>query len=310
MKKKFCCIGATNLDLCGSAHYPLIEGDSTLGHITNTVGGVGHNIATNLSRLTDECLFITTLGSDSFSHLIEHELDNNKNLSVIKNKVDHASGLYLYIENEKGEMIHAINEMGINDLLTPKALSQYESIILSSEYVVLDTNIPQESIEYICSLNVKVITDPVSCKKSEKLKNVYDKLYILKPNAIELNAMTGVTINDEKDIVRASHLLIDKGVNHIITTRGAKGAVYVDKDTTLFVESPKLEHIVNTTGAGDSFTAGVCYSLLHNLSPLDIIKHAIGCSLLTLQSPHPISDKLDPNNLEEVINESIFRYRT
>ncbi len=310
MKKYFCCIGATNLDLCGSALYPLIQGDSTLGRVTEIVGGVGHNIATNLSRLTKDCIFITTIGNDGFATIIEHELDNNKSLCVIKNKVDHASGIYLYIENEHGEMIHAINEMEINDMLTPASLSEHEGIIKGAEYVVIDTNIPQESIEYICSITSKVITDPVSCKKSEKLKNVLDKLYILKPNEIELGAMTGLEIKREEDIIKASNILLDKGVRCVITTRGAKGAVYIDRETTLFVDSPKVDNIVNTTGAGDSFTAGVCYSLLNNLAPLDIIKHAIGCSMLTLQSPKPISDKLNLNNLEEVINESIFRHRT
>ncbi|NLZ68430.1 MAG: hypothetical protein GX903_05465, partial [Spirochaetales bacterium] len=274
--KEYCLvIGATNLDLCGKADSLLIKGDSTLGSIKETVGGVGHNIAVNLALLGLPTTFLTTLGSDSFSLIIQKELAKYPELELIVNKVEHSSGLYLYIENQKGEMINAINQMEINNYLTPDVLAEHEELIKKAKLVIIDTNIPQESIGYILSLNPNNLIDPVSCAKSQKLLPFLNKIKILKPNLIELETLTKRTIKTEADLINACKALIELGIETIITTRGKQGSLYFDKTTTLFVENPKVENIINTTGAGDAFCSGVSYSLMHNLAPLDIIKVAM-----------------------------------
>ena len=303
-------IGATNLDICGKANNLLIKGDSTLGSIKETVGGVGHNIAVNLALLGIQTTFITTVGNDSFSLIIQKELEKYPELELIVNKVEHSSGLYLYIENQKGEMINAINQMEINNYLTPEVLSEHKEKIKKAKLVIIDTNIPQESIGYILSLNPNNLIDPVSCAKSQKLLPFLNKIKILKPNLIELETLTKRTIKTESELIYACKALIELGVETIIATRGKQGALYFGKTTTLFVENPTVDNIINTTGAGDAFCSGVSFSLMHNLSPLDIIKVAMECSIITMQSESPISDKLNQTRIKELINESIFRYRT
>ncbi len=47
--KKIIVIGALNLDICGRSTTKFMPGDSTIGEVSHSIGGVGYNIARNLS---------------------------------------------------------------------------------------------------------------------------------------------------------------------------------------------------------------------------------------------------------------------
>lgn len=308
MKDYFIVIGATNIDVCGKSDYPLIKGDSTLGKVNTTIGGVGHNIAVNLTNLGLNTIFITSIGNDGFSRLAKADLKSYENMGIIVNHVNHGSGIYLYIENSKGEMIHAINDMSINDYLIPAVLAKHKTLIKEARYVIIDTNIPIDSIEYITTLNKNIIADAVSCEKSKKLLPFLDKIKILKPNILELETLAKRNIKNDDDVIEAAKTLIDKGCEIIVTSLGKKGSVYIDKKEIVFLENPKTKKIANTTGAGDSYTAGLCYGLINGYDSLEILKIATSCAIITMETEEPISNNLNAERMKEIKNESIFGY--
>ena len=120
-RKEILVIGATNTDISGKCLYPLVMGDSNIGKVTTSLGGVGHNIALNLSRMGKDVSFITSLGSDNFGCNARNEL---KDAMDISHSVffDGPSGVYLYVSDEKGEMVVAVNDMGAAKEITPSFL--------------------------------------------------------------------------------------------------------------------------------------------------------------------------------------------
>jgi pseudouridine kinase len=65
-----CVIGAVNVDISGTPDADYVAGDSNPGHVRITLGGVGRNIAENLSRLGHRIMMITVLGEDANAQLV------------------------------------------------------------------------------------------------------------------------------------------------------------------------------------------------------------------------------------------------
>jgi len=95
---------------------------------------------------------------------------------------------------------------------------------------VVDTNIPEQSIQYVVELcnkvKVPLLIEPVSVKKAEKLRNVLSKIDYITPNMEELESLSGIKIDEEKDMVRAVESLKNKRVKNIVVTLGERG-IYI-----------------------------------------------------------------------------------
>ena len=96
--------------------------------------------------------------------------------------------------------------------------------------------------------------------------------------------------------------LVDKA-EHVIISLGGEGALYIDKNFSLFAYPLRVkENVVNTVGAGDSVVAGfVNYMLKHN----DVeraFRFAVACGTATSFS----EDIGELNFIEEIYNKLVI----
>ena len=66
-------VGAVNMDLSGTPASALRSGDSNPGRVVMTPGGVGRNIAENLSRLGRAVSLVTVTGRDAYGRVIRQD---------------------------------------------------------------------------------------------------------------------------------------------------------------------------------------------------------------------------------------------
>lgn len=189
-------IGAINTDIGGNTYGEFKSHDSNPAAISRTFGGAGHNIAYNLALMGLPVKFITAFGDDS-DEALEHcksiGLDVSDSMIVPGGR----SSIYLYINDNKGEMVAAVSDMEIYDNLTPIYIAGKMDILRAAHAVVLDTNIPQETIEFVVkNCGVPVICDTVSTSKALKLKNCLSGITALKPNRYEAEVLTGISISN------------------------------------------------------------------------------------------------------------------
>ena len=190
-------VGGVNMDIGAVSAGALVARDSNPGHVTTSLGGVGRNIAHNLCLLGQHTAMVTVMGDDDFGRRVqENAKDIGLDLSASAVLPDCRTGTYLYICGPDGDMALAVNDMAIYDRMTPDFLRQRLDFINGADLVVLETNLPEESIRWLCdNCKAPILADPVSTIKAEKLRPVLEKLAALKPNRLEAELLSGMPLN-------------------------------------------------------------------------------------------------------------------
>ena len=201
-------------------------------------------------------------------------------------------------------MLVAANDMRIMDLLPEDYLPAQKDVLQSADAILCDANPPAERIAQLTELagDVPVFADPVSVAKGGKFLAVLDRLYLLKPNLIELQYLSGLPCGTEDEIRAAAKSLLDKGLCSIAVSLGTKGCYYADREGRSFFRSlTPVADMANATGAGDAFTAGLATAFSRGAEPEDMVDYALACGLLAVQS----EDTINPQLSDEAVRKTL-----
>jgi pseudouridine kinase len=295
-------IGGANMDISGTPTASLVMGDSNPGKITISRGGVGRNIAENLSRLGVQVEFITVLGDDVYGQEI---LKNCRELGMHMEHTLVAAGestsTYLCINDERGEMEVAVNEMDLYRLLTPEYLEPKLPLINRGQLLILDANLTEEAIVFLAEhCRVPILAEPVSAAKSKKFYPILDKLYGIKPNRLELSALTGISATSERNLFKAATELINKGVKEAYISLSSEGVLCVNQEG-----AKKLpcfgSQVVNSTGCGDAFMAAIAWASLKDKSLEEKTRAGLAAAAICIEAEGAINTGLTEETLEEKI---------
>ena len=255
-------IGGANVDIGGRPAAALALRDSSPGYVSQRYGGVGRNIAHDLRLLGEPVNLIAAFGGDLYGEgLRESCLALGMDLSMALFLPERRSSTYLYLCDERGEMLAAVSDMEIVRCLTPEALEGSLERLNASRAVVVDANLEEETIRWLAQhCTAPLYADPVSSAKAPRLRPLLGRLRALKPNALEAAALTGET--EPEAALRA---LLALGVKRVFLSRGAQGLL-VGEGETLFSLPCEDRPVVDATGAGDAALAAVVWADLQGWS--------------------------------------------
>ena len=112
-------------------------------------------------------------------------------------------------------------------------------------------------------------------------------------------------ITDEDSLEQAGKKLIEKGLKTLYISLGRDGCLYMDENRTLRRKMKPVEEMVNASGAGDSFLAGVLSGILHGCSTEEALDYGLAAGRLAVQSNEAISPALNLETLKKIIKENI-----
>lgn len=254
---KITVIGSINMDLVVKTNEIPKLGETLLGEeLLQIPGGKGANQAAAIGKLGGKVAFLGKLGNDNFSKVLLKELEEaGVDTSYIENE-DISSGLaVINVDKEGNNNIVVIP--GANGLVDDSYLARHESVFKESEILVFQHEIPLETVKYGLKLGKELgkitILNPAPAMDLDD--ETIENIDILIPNEHELGRMAKMEISDDKSILDASKILLEKGIEKIIVTLGSRGALYIDSNTNKFFDAYKVD-VVDTTGAGDSFIGG------------------------------------------------------
>ena len=286
-------IGGVNMDIGGRAHSPLVAADSNPGTVKISLGGVGRNIAHNMALLGTDVHLITAFGDDLASQKItascsELGIDISHALQV----AGAATSTYLFIAAPDGNMELAVSDMSIYEQITPAYLASHLPFLNNAQLIVIDTNLPEKTIEWIVeNCRVPIFADPVSTAKTEKLHGVLGKIHTLKANRLEAEKLTGIPLTSRNNLERAADVLLASGLRRIFISLGADGVFAADRrDRVLLPCLPGK--VVNTTGCGDAFMAAVAWAYPEGISLENTARAGLAAASIAMESEETINPAL------------------
>ena len=222
---------------------------------------MGRNIACDLARLGLRTRFVTALGDDGFGASVAEGCRScGVDMSLTRIVPGARSPVYLYLSDEKGEMDAAVSDMEVMAALTPAYLRAHLGELDESDAVVLDGNLPEETIAFLCEkLRAPIVADPVSTAKATRFASVLGRLAAIKPNLLEARALTGK--QNPEDCADA---LLRSGVGSVFLSLGAKGLLAASGEERVLLPCERTE-LVSATGAGDAATAAIVWATVRGL---------------------------------------------
>jgi len=263
MKPNILVIGSSNTDMVVKAAHLPGPGETILGGtFFMNAGGKGANQAVAAARLDANVTFIAKIGDDIFGkQSLELFAQEGIDTRYIITDPINPSGVALITVDEKAENCIVVAS-GANSALLPANLHQVEDKIKNASLILMQLEIPLETVEYVANIaaanNVKVILNPApACDLSNELLS---KVSILTPNETEAEMLTGIKIADKESAQTAAELLAEKGVETVIITLGANGALVFHANHFNWVPAPVVK-AVDTTAAGDVFNGALAVAI-------------------------------------------------
>ena len=283
-------VGAVNMDIGGRSQKPLLAADSNPGQVRMSLGGVGRNIAHNLSLLGADVRMLTAYGDDLYGRKIASSCaELGIDLSHALEISGAATSTYLYIAEPEGEMALAVSDMEICQCITPAYLSRNLPLLNRARAVVCDTNLPAESLSFLCEqVSAPLFCDPVSATKAKKLLPMLGQLHTLKPNRLEAEALTGRSIRSRAEAEQAAALLLDAGLQQVFLTLGPQGCYGATPSRGLWMP-PLPARMVSTTGCGDAFSAALVFAYLEGADLQETLEIAQCAAAIAMESHETIN---------------------
>lgn len=292
-QKHIVVIGSYNVGfICNTPRLP-VWGETILGSGFSVCdGGKGSNQAVAASKLGGNVSFIGCVGNDAYGKSgVEMLRQAGVNVHDVSISPTSPTGVGFVFLNERGENCIVVDP-GANHLLLPEDLETKDSIKDADILVFqLENNIKtiRKGMELGKKWGKTIIFNPAPA--SPGLDDLIGLSSIVTPNESELLILNGLdpsrTLTTD-ECERLARILLNKGPQAIIVTRGEKGALLVTADDSVIVPAPKVD-VVDTTGAGDSFTGGLAVALSEGSSLPDAVRFAcyVGAFCVTKEDVIP-----------------------
>lgn len=296
-------IGAANIDIGGQPFCPLVYKDSNRGEMSIGYGGVARNIAHNLCLLGVPVKMFSSVGGDALGKDMRQHCESlgmDVNNMIVKE--DEISSMYMYINDDQGDMALAISHVKLDDDLSPEYFAERMDIINNAKIVLVDCNISAEAFDYLAKhCTAPLFVDPVSQDQAAKIGDNLGLIDTLKPNGLEAEFLTGMTIETIADAEAAAKALLDTGIKRVFLSMDKDGMLAADKDHMALVPSC-VKNMVCTTGAGDSTMAAIIWSIFNDN---DDIVYAAEAANAAAALTIGVVETINPNMSEASLRETI-----
>lgn len=261
--KKIIVIGSSNVDMVVRTSHLPAPGETILGgEFFMNQGGKGANQAVAIKRLGSNLIFMAKLGNDvlgrqSVGYFKKEGIDTR----YIALDEDSASGVALISVDDHAENSIVVAS-GANMLLNEQDVDKMLEEMCEGDILLMQLEIPLQTVEYAArkafGKGVKVVLNPAPARSLPK--ELFRHLYMVTPNRIEAEMLTGIKIANDADVEKVAEEICAMGVKNVIITLGSKGCLIREEGVSYRIDAFKVAP-VDTTAAGDTFNGALCVGL-------------------------------------------------
>jgi len=228
-------------------------------------GGKSINVAKILKTLGGDPLTTGIVGGTSGAFLLS-QLDE---MGIRRDFVsrDEATRTNLKITNRLRCTTTEFNEPGVpvTEMLLDQVWEKIDTVCTAGDYVVIaganppgmDDKILADWVSRLREKNIHVALDTVGAPLH---LGIAQKPTIVKPNLDELSEIVGEPLHYMRDILAAALSISRQGVEKVIVSMGADGALFITEDCILRGNGLRVP-VGSTVGSGDAMLAAAVYHM-------------------------------------------------
>lgn len=292
MAKRILVAGSSNIDFLLSTPYIPAPGETMLssGEYAFTPGGKGANAAVAAKAMGCDVVFCSRVGDDAYGDRLV-ALFKEKGIDTRYVNVDRLeqTGLAVVMLEKNGAnriIVFGGANKKISDIDVDSSFSCYPDAVLTQfeirpeAVIAAARNAAEDGIPFF--VDAGGITKDFPLERLEKIE-------IFSPNEIETEILTGIRPNTLEDCLRASIALCNRvDIKYVVLKLGSRGCyVYDGKYCDLI--SPYEVPVLDTTAAGDIFTAALTAEYLRTEKVLDAARFANAAGALAVSKAGAIA---------------------
>ncbi|MEX2536581.1 MAG: carbohydrate kinase family protein [Trueperaceae bacterium] len=307
---KFLVVGDATVDqMYFVGDLPDAGGEATALRAVMEPGGAGGTIATALARLGNPVKIATRVGTGPFSELALRNMRAagvDTSLIQVDDRLQTSSVTLLITPDTQRTMISAAGASRELDsaALKIEQLAECDALIMSAYSLVAgrQQEYAVRALEYATKANVTTFIDmgtgAVNALRDRLIDLVREVDYLLM-NERELFTLTG-----ESSISDAVSGLRTHGIERVIVKVGEMGSIVITPELTELIEAFEVDGVVDSTGAGDYYTAAFAHAIMRgddllHAARLGNIAGALNTTMVGAQS-YPISEAELDGHAEEL----------
>ena len=295
-------VGSINMDLVARMARLPRPGETVHGRDFQTIpGGKGANQAVAVARLGVRVTLIGRVGEDSFGETLLRSLAGHgvvtEHLLVTPQC---SSGVALIGVDEDGANSITV-VAGANGRLTVQDIESRAAIIQSADALIVQLETPLDTVAAALRIakaaGVRTILDPAPAPSSPLPPEVM-AVDVISPNQTEAELLTGIVVDDLASAERAARRLQALGAREVALKLGHWGAMLCDAEGRVEHVSAVEVEVVDTTAAGDAFTAALAVALVEGGSLVEAVRFGsaagtLACLTLGAQTAMPTRGQVD-----------------
>lgn len=260
-------LGACNIDFLQKVpRFAAPDDEVEIKNLVLSVGGSASNFTVGLSRLKINTGIIARIGKDYFGEVVIKKFKKEGVDTERLLKTDYQTGkVFIAVEPHGERSMYTFIGANKKFKLQKEDIKYIEaSKVLHITQMYKDVVLKASKHANVLSFNPGPILASFGVHKLEKIIERTDILFL---NKKEMNILTG------KGIDQGASILTDMGVKIVVVTCREHGATIYTKKEKIYSPSRKVD-VVDTTGAGDSFTAGFIAAYIRKKSLNECLDYA------------------------------------
>lgn len=263
-------IGDVFIDIKGYSTSPYIPQGRNAGTIVQIHGGVGRNVVEDIANVELEPTFVGAVDNDAMGEEVIQKLKRHKVNTKYMRKANNGMGTWLAVFNHEGDVVASISKRPDHRTIERILDEHGDEIFKDADSIVIEIDLEKEIVKktfaYAEKYNKKVYAIVSNMSIAIERRDFIRRTACFVCNQQEAGILfsenyENVTPEEMTDIL-ADRIRSAK-IPKMVVTMGGDGAVYADQEGDKGVYPALKVDVVDTTGAGDSFFAGVCMGLTY-----------------------------------------------
>lgn len=252
-------VGSINMDMTVKAERIPLKGETVKGwELKYIPGGKGANQAAAIAKLGAKVEMFGCVGDDAAgASLIKNLQETGVETKCIRTVAGMPTGLAMITVGNNDNTIVVV--AGTNDCVDISYVDEIKDSLLECEIVLLQHEIPQETVEYVtrlCTNNgVKVVLNPGPARPVKQ--EILEKVTYLTPNEHEAAILFGGDVSFED--------MMKKYPEKLVITQGSRGVSTCLENGEIVLIPARKSNVVDTTGAGDTLNGAFTVAITEGM---------------------------------------------